>query len=205
MNSSLLPLGDGVKMFRLASILTAWDIDILTEEEESRRRQDEMRQRSQLFMDVLDVDDVIAHLLVAEGFVSIEQVGFVPVDELASIEGFDDEVAGELRNRARDHLDSKAAELEEARQELGLDDAMLAIEGITDERGVKLGEQGIKTRDDLADLAADELIELLGPDLAPDTEDANTIIMAARAHWFGDDDATAGDVDEDSTVGNEAD
>ena len=200
-----LAIGRRGQNVRLASILTAWDIDILTEEEESRRRQDEMRQRSQLFMDVLDVDDVIAHLLVAEGFVSIEQVGFVPVDELASIEGFDDEVAEELRNRARDHLDSKAAELEEARQELGLDDAMLAVEGITDERGVKLGEQGVKTRDDLADLAADELIELLGPDLAPSTEEANAIIMAARAHWFEDDDAPAENIAEASAVENEAD
>lgn len=200
-----LAIGRRGQNVRLASILTAWDIDILTEEEESRRRQDEMRQRSQLFMDVLDVDDVIAHLLVAEGFVSIEQVGFVPVDELASIEGFDDEVAEELRNRARDHLDSKAAELEEARQELGLDDAMLAIEGITDERGVKLGEQGVKTRDDLADLAADELIELLGPDLAPSTEEANAIIMAARAHWFEDDDTPSENIAEASAVENEAD
>lgn len=200
-----LAIGRRGQNVRLASILTAWDIDILTEEEESRRRQDEMRQRSQLFMDFLDVDDVIAHLLVAEGFVSIEQVGFVPVDELASIEGFDDEVAEELRNRARDHLDSKAAELEEARQELGLDDAMLAVEGITDERGVKLGEQGVKTRDDLADLAADELIELLGPDLAPSTEEANAIIMVARAHWFEDDDAPAENIAEASAVENEAD
>lgn len=200
-----LAIGRRGQNVRLASILTAWDIDILTEEEESRRRQDEIRQRSQLFMDVLDVDDVIAHLLVAEGFVSIEQVGFVPVDELASIEGFDDEVAEELRNRARDHLDSKAAELEEARQELGLDDAMLAIEGITDERGVKLGEQGVKTRDDLADLAADELIELLGPDLAPSTEEANAIIMAARAHWFEDDDTPSENIAEASAVENEAD
>ena len=200
-----LAIGRRGQNVRLASILTAWDIDILTEEEESRRRQDEMRQRSQLFMDVLDVDDVIAHLLVAEGFVSIEQVGFVPVDELSSIEGFDDEVAEELRNRARDHLDSKAAELEEARQELGLDDAMLAIEGITDERGVKLGEQGVKTRDDLADLAADELIEFLGPDLAPSTEEANAIIMAARAHWFEDDDAPAENTAEASASENKAD
>ena len=200
-----LAIGRRGQNVRLASILTAWDIDILTEEEESRRRQDEMRQRSQLFMDVLDVDDVIAHLLVAEGFVSIEQVGFVPVDELASIEGFDDEVAEELRNRARDHLDSKAAELEEARQELGLDDAMLAITGITDERGVKLGEQGVKTRDDLADLAADELIELLGPDLAPNIEEANAIIMAARAHWFEDDDTTSEDTTETNVAENGAD
>ncbi|WP_343564546.1 transcription termination factor NusA [Kiloniella sp. b19] len=181
-----LAIGRRGQNVRLASILTGWDIDILTEEEESRRRQDEIRQRSELFMNALDVDDVIAHLLVAEGFVSIEQVGFVPVDELATIEGFDDEVAEELRNRARDYLDRKAAELEEARQELGLDDAMLAIEGITTERGVKLGEQNIKTLDDLADLAADELIEMLGADLAPTEEEANTIIMAARAHWFED-------------------
>jgi N utilization substance protein A len=88
-----LAIGRRGQNVRLASMLTGWDIDILTEEEESRRRQEEMRMRSQMFIDALDVDDVIAHLLVAEGFTSLEQVAFVPVEELAQIEGFDDEVA----------------------------------------------------------------------------------------------------------------
>lgn len=183
-----LAIGRRGQNVRLASILTGCDIDIMTEEEESRRRQDEIRMRSERFMETLDVDDVIAHLLVAEGFETIEHVGYVPVDELASIEGFDDDLAQELHDRALDYLDKKADELEEACQSLQLDEAMLAIEGITVERGVKLGEQNVKTLDDLADLAGDELVEMLGGDLAPSLEEANEIIMAARAHWFEDED-----------------
>jgi N utilization substance protein A len=183
-----LAIGRRGQNVRLASILSGWDIDIMTEEEESRRRQEEIKQRSQTFMDALDVDDVIAHLLVAEGFTSIEQVGFVPVDEMASIEGFDEDVANELRARARGFLEEQNRQFEEGRRELGVDDAIAAIPGVLPAMLVKLGEAGIKTLDDLADLAGDELVELLG-DLAPDLDEANEIIMAARAHWFDGDTA----------------
>ena len=181
-----LGIGRRGQNVRLASQLTGWDIDILTEEEESRRRSEEFRQRSQMFIDALDVDDVIAHLLVAEGFTAIDQVAYVPVEDLTEIEGFDEEVAEELRNRAQSYLEERESELSDRRRELGVSDELAEMEQLNANMLVKLGENGIKTRDDLADLASDELVEMLGDD-APSEEDAGQIIMAARAHWFEDD------------------
>jgi len=194
-----LAIGRRGQNVRLASQLTGWDIDILTEEEESRRRQEEMRQRSQMFIDALDVDDVIAHLLVAEGFTSIEQVAFVPVEELAEIEGFDDEVAEELRARGRSHLEEVAREHEARRRELGVSDELAGVAGLTGAMLVALGENGVKTLDDLGDLASDELIEMLG-DQAPAPAEADAIIMAARAHWFGEEDAQAAEAGTDEAA-----
>ncbi len=187
-----LAIGRRGQNVRLASMLTGWDIDIMTEEEESRRRQEEMRQRSQMFIEALDVDDVIAHLLVAEGFGSLEQVAFVPVAELAGIEGFDDEVAEELRARARNFLAELDRQNEERRQALGVTDELAKLPGLTPQIVVKLGESEIKTLDDLGDLASDELVEMLG-DLAPSIADPDAVIMAARAHWFDDEEAVAPD------------
>jgi len=178
-----LAIGRRGQNVRLASQLSGWEIDILTEDEESRRRQEEMRNRSQMFIDALDVDDVIAHLLVAEGFTSLEQVGFVPVEELAEIEGFDEDVAEELRMRARTYLEEQDRKFDEARRNLGVTDELTAVEGLRAAMLVTLGENGVKTLDDLGDLASDELIEMLG-DQALGVDEANTIIMAARAHWF---------------------
>ena len=185
-----LAIGRRGQNVRLASILTGWDIDILTEEEESKRRSEEFRQRSQQFIDALDVEDVIAHLLVAEGFTAIEQVAFVPIEELSTIEGFDEEVAEELRARARVHLEQEEKQLTERRHELGVADELAAIEGLSPSMLVALGENNVKSLDDLADLASDELIEMLG-ELAPGLEQADAIIMAARAHWFPEEDLTA--------------
>ena len=180
-----LAIGRRGQNVRLATQLSGWEIDILTEEEESRRRQEELRSRSQMFIDALDVDEVIAHLLVAEGFTSLEQVAFVPVQELAEIEGFDEEVAEELRVRARGFLEEQDRQFEAQRRELGVSDELSSIEGVSSGMLVKLGEGGVKSLDDLADLASDELIELLG-ELAPEPSQADAIIMAARAHWFDD-------------------
>jgi len=185
-----LAIGRRGQNVRLASQLTGWDIDILTEEEESQRRQEEFRQRSQLFIEALDVDDVIAHLLVAEGFTSIEQIAYVPLEDVAEIEGFDEEVAEELRNRAAAYLEEQDQQFDEKRRELGVVDEVAAIEGISPAMLVLLGEKGVKTLDDLGDLASDELIEMLGT-LAPSEEEANAIIMAARAHWFEGEEAAA--------------
>jgi N utilization substance protein A len=185
-----LAIGRRGQNVRLASILTGWDIDIMTEDEESRRRQEEMKARSQLFIEALDVDDVIAHLLVAEGFMSLEQVAFVPVEELAEIEGFDDDVATELRARARTYLEELNRRNEEKRRELGVADDLAGLAGLSPVMLVKLGENGVKTLDDLADLASDELIDMLG-DLAPSAAEADAIIMAARAHWFEGEEAPA--------------
>jgi N utilization substance protein A len=168
---------------RLASQLTRWDIDILTEAEESERRQEEFRRRSGLFVEALDVDDVIAGLLVTEGFTSVEELAFVPLDELASIEGFDETVAAELIRRAEVFIARRDAELSERRIALGVTDEVGAIEPLTPAMLVALGEKGVKTLDDLADLASDELIEIVGGDNM-DEETANAVIMAARAHWF---------------------
>ena len=145
-----------------------------------------MHTRSQRFIDALDVDDVLAHLLVAEGFTStLDQVAFVPVQELAQIEGFDDDVAEELRARARAHLEEVDRKNEERRRELGVSDDLSAIPGLASALLVTLGENGVKTLDDLGDLASDELIEVLG-EQAPTAAEADAIIMAARAHWFDD-------------------
>ncbi|MEE8505133.1 MAG: transcription termination/antitermination protein NusA, partial [Kiloniellales bacterium] len=193
-----LAIGRRGQNVRLASILTGWDIDILTEEEESRRRPEEMRTRSQMYIDALDVDDVIAHLLVAEGFTSLEQVAFVPIGELAGIEGFDDDVAEELRARAQAHLEEVDRQHEARRLELGVTNELMELPGLTPAMLVRLGENEIKTLDNLGDLASDEFVEVLG-DLAPGAPEVDEIIMAARAHWFDDEpapEATAEEVPE---------
>ncbi|HEU0117413.1 MAG TPA: transcription termination factor NusA [Alphaproteobacteria bacterium] len=178
-----LAIGRRGQNVRLASMLTGWDIDILTEKEESERRQQEQATRTALFVEALAVDDVIAHLLVTEGFTRVEQIAETSTDELAEIEGFDAEVAGELQERARTWLAENAAKLEAKRKEFGMSDDVVALSGITIEMAVKLGEKGVKSLDDVADLASDELREIIGNDNLSETK-ANEIIMAARAHWF---------------------
>ena len=180
-----LAIGRRGQNVRLASQLAGWEIDIMTEDEESRRRQEEIRNRSQMFIGALDVDEVVAHLLVAEGFVNLEQVAFVPLVELAEIEGFDEEVAEELRARARTFLEEQDRKFDEERRALGVTDELAALEGLTAAMLVTLGTNEIKTLDNLGDLASDELIEMLGTS-APGPEEVDAIIMAARAHWFDD-------------------
>jgi N utilization substance protein A len=180
-----LAIGRRGQNVRLASMLTGWAIDILTEAEESERRQQEFKERSQVFVDALDVDDVIAGLLVTEGFTTVEEVALVDADELAGIEGFDEGVAGELKSRAETFVEKERVRLEEERVRLGVVDEIAAMEGFTPAMLVKLGEKGVKTLDDLGDLAGDELIEIVGKD-AIDEESANAIIMKAREHWFAE-------------------
>ncbi|MDD2876871.1 MAG: transcription termination factor NusA [Acidiphilium sp.] len=178
-----LAIGRRGQNVRLASQLTRWDIDILTEAEESERRQEEFRRRSYLFVEALDVDDVIAGLLVTEGFEGIEDLASTPLDELASIEGFDEGIASELQRRAETAIEKRATEMEDKRNTLGVTDELAGLDGLTAAMLVALGEAGVKTLDDLGDLASDELIEIVGKE-ALDEESANAIIMAARAHWF---------------------
>jgi N utilization substance protein A len=189
-----LAIGRRGQNVRLASQLTGWDIDILTEAEESERRSEEFRSRSQMFSDSLDVDDVIAHLLVTEGFTTVEDVAFIPVEDLAAIEGFDEEVAEELRQRAQAWLEQQNEKLSLRRRELGVAEDLASVEGLTPGMLVTLGEAGVKTLNDLADLATDELVDkkdgiLRGHDLS--RADAEAMIMAARAHWFEGDQAKA--------------
>jgi len=185
-----LAIGRRGQNVRLASQLTTWDIDILTEAEEPERRTEEFRTRSAMFIEALDVDDVIAHLLVTEGFSTVEEVAFVPLEDLTDIEGFDESVAAELQQRARIFLEEQDQRNDKRRLELGVSDELAAIEGLTSGMLVTLGEKGVKTLDDLADLAGDELIEMLGKD-SMTLDQANAIIMAARAHWFADEEKKA--------------
>ena len=185
-----LAIGRRGQNVRLASQLTGWDIDILTEEEESVRRNEEFTARSQTFVEALNVDDVIAHLLVTEGFTTVEDVAFVPVEELADVEGLDETVAEELRNRARHFLEVRDEVFNRRRVDLGVDDSLAALEGMKPAILVALGEKGVKTLDDLADLAGDELMEI-APEGSLTAERADAIIMAARAHWFEDEDTAA--------------
>ena len=188
-----LAIGRRGQNVRLASQLTGWQIDILTEAEESERRQKEFAARTELFMDSLDVDETVAQLLASEGFASVEDIAFVPEGELAEIEGFDEETAAELQARAVGYIDQKNAEFDQKRKELGVEDAVTEIEGLSSAMLVALGENGIKTVEDLAGCATDDLLgyyeekdkervrvpgALDGSGLTAD--DANAIIMKAR-------------------------
>ncbi|HYD15242.1 MAG TPA: transcription termination factor NusA [Hyphomicrobium sp.] len=152
-----LAIGRRGQNVRLASQLTGWDIDILTEQEESERRQKEFAERSQVFMDTLDVDEVIAQLLVTEGFASVEEVAYVDLSEIAHIEGFDENTANEIQTRAREYLEKLESERDARRRELGVSDDLTKVEGVTTAMLVAFGENGIKTLDDLADCATDDL------------------------------------------------
>jgi len=182
-----LAIGRRGQNVRLASQLTRYDVDILTEAEESERRQEEFRKRTGLFVEGLDVDDVIAGLLVQEGFTTVEEIAAVEDEELASIEGFDENIAIELKRRAVEFLERRDAELDTKRRELGVEDSIAEFDVLTPAMLVALGEKGVKTLDDLADLAGDELVEILGEG-AMDEDTANAVIMAAREHWFAEGD-----------------
>jgi N utilization substance protein A len=195
-----LAIGRRGQNVRLASQLTSWQIDILTEAEESERRQKEFATRTALFMDSLDVDETVAQLLASEGFAEIEDVAYVDLHDLASVEGFDEETAQELQSRAVEFIEARNKEMDDKRRELGVEDAVLEVDGVTTAMAAALGEHEIKTLEDLAGCATDDLLgyyettkdkervriagALEGFDLTPD--DANAIIMKARvkAGWI---------------------
>ncbi|MFW2341576.1 transcription termination factor NusA [Brevundimonas sp.] len=152
-----LAIGRRGQNVRLASQLTGWQIDIITETQDSERRQREFAERTTLFQEALDVDEVIAQLLVTEGFATVEDLAFVEPYEISDIEGFDEETAEELQARARDFLDKQAAALDARRKELGVEDGVLEVPGVSLPMAVALGENGVKTVEDLADLATDEI------------------------------------------------
>ena len=202
-----LAIGRRGQNVRLASQLTNSQIDILTEADASEKRQREFVERSEMFQTELDVDETLAQLLVAEGFTSLEEVAYVEVDEIASIEGLDDEIAGELQSRAAEALERREAASREERRKLGVEDALAELPYLTEQMLVTLGKANIRTLDDLADLATDELIQKkrVEPRRRAETaakraedkagvladyglteEQGNEIIMAARAHWFED-------------------
>ena len=153
-----LAIGRRGQNVRLASQLTGWDIDILTEQEESERRQKEFQERSQLFITALDVDEVVGQLLASEGFASVEEIAFVELDDLAGIEGFDEDTAVELQTRARDYLAKLEAEQDAERKALGVEDGLKEVAGVTTAMLVAFGKEGIKTVEDLAGSIPDDLI-----------------------------------------------
>ena len=201
-----LAIGRRGQNVRLASILTQLDIDIVNEEEEAARRAKETAERSSLFIEALDVDDVIAHLLVAEGFRTVEELAACPIDEMGAIEGFDEDIAGELTNRAKAFLEAKAKEFEKKKKELGIKDDLMEVPTLTTDMALTLAEKGVKARDDLADLASDELVEMLGgEETSPmNAKEANTLIMKAREHWFAKEDAEAAAAAESAAESEEA-
>jgi transcription termination/antitermination protein NusA len=194
-----LAIGRRGQNVRLASQLTSWQIDIMTESQDSERRQREFAERTLLFQEALDVDEVIAQLLVTEGFATVEDVAYVDLSEIAAIEGFGEETAEELQARARDYLEKEAAEYDEKRRELGVEDALLDVDGVTLPMSVALGEGEVKTVEDLAGLVPDDLrgwFETKDGERVRETgvletfslsaEAAETLIMRARvaAGWI---------------------
>src|SRR5260370_28093 len=194
-NQLSLAIGRRGQNVRLASQLTGWDIDILTEQEESERRQADFENSTRVFMESLNVDEVVGQLLASEGFTSVEELALVDVKELAGIEGFDDETANELQSRAREYLEQLESELENKRRELGVDDALKTVPGLTSKILVKFGQHEIKTVEDLAGCATDDLVGwterkdggdppkhpgILDPNEIS-RDDAETMIMQARA------------------------
>src|SRR4029079_909642 len=214
-----LAIGRRGQKVRLASQLTASQIDILTEADASEKRQREFVERSEMFQSELDVDETLSQLLVAEGFTSLEEVAYVQVDEIASIEGLDDDIASELQNRATEALERREAASREERRKLGVEDALAEIPHLTEQMLVTLGKANIRTLDDLADLATDELVQKKRPeqrrqrepsnrpedkggilaDYGLSEEQGNEISMAARAHWFEDDPETEEAADAESS------
>ena len=217
-----LAIGRRGQNVRLASQLTGWDIDILTEAEESERRQAEFLSRTTIFAEALDVDEMIAQLLASEGFASIEEVAYVDLDEIAGIEGFDEDTAQEIQSRALEFIERQNAEYDAKRRELGVADELGEIEGVTPKMLVAFGENDVKSVEDLAGCATDDLIGwnetvngerkhqqgiLEGFDLTAD--DANDLIMRARleAGWITEADlapAEEEDGEEADEVGEEA-
>jgi N utilization substance protein A len=201
-----LAIGRRGQNVRLASQLSGSAIDIMTEADASEKRQREFVERSELFQNELDVDETLAQLLVAEGFGALEEVAYVEAEEIAGIEGFDEDLAAELQNRAKEALDRREEAAREERRALGVEDDLAEMPYLTEAMLVTLGKAGIKTLDDLADLATDELVQKKRPeqrrqretsqraedkggilaDYGLSDEQGNEIIMAARAHWFED-------------------
>src|SRR5882762_772320 len=173
-----IAIGRGGQNVRLASELTGWQINIMTAEESQQKQEGEQSSIREKFMEKLDVDEEIANILIGEGFSSLEEIAYVPVAELLEIEAFDQETVEELRTRARNALLTEAIAREENLDQT--DRSLLDLDGMETELAIKLSSNGVRSRDELADLGVDELTEMTGID----AERAGRLIMAARAHWF---------------------
>ncbi|MDR2794480.1 MAG: transcription termination factor NusA [Holosporaceae bacterium] len=180
-NQLSLAIGRRGQNVRLASQLIGWNVTVVSESEATEKRNQEYHQQSRVFMDILDCDEVIAYLLVTEGFTEIEELAYITKDELVSIEGFDENLADELISRAKNYLAEKEKEASEKIKKLKIDKKIMAIGLLSDKMLLQLAANKILKLDDLADLSADELVEIV-PDL--DKDIANEVIMKAREHWF---------------------
>ncbi len=179
-----IAIGRSGQNVRLASELTGWQINIMTAEESTQKQHDEQEGIRLAFMQALDVDQEVADILIGEGFSSVEEIAYVPINELMEIEALDAETVEELRNRARNALLTEAIKREENLDRA--DRSLLDLEGVDTELAIKLAAAAVRTRDDLADLGVDELVEITGID----AERAGRLILAARAHWFEAEPAT---------------
>jgi N utilization substance protein A len=179
-NNLAIAIGRGGQNVRLATELTGWTINLMTVEESQQKQQAETSTIRALFMDKLDVDEEVADILIQEGFSTLEDVAYVPLQEMLEIESFDEATVNELRDRARNVLLTEAIVDEEQLDKVSED--MLTLEGMDKSLAAKLARNGVCTRDDLADLAVDELTEMTGMDAAA----AGALITVARAHWFAD-------------------
>jgi N utilization substance protein A len=173
-----IAIGRSGQNVRLASEMTGWELNLMSVEESQQKQEAETTRLRALFIDKLDVDEEVADILIAEGFTSLEEVAYVPISEMLEIEAFDEDTVNELRSRARNALLTDAIAREESVE--NVEEALLALEGMDIDIASKLAAHGITTRDALADLAGDELVELTGMDPAK----AQDLIMKARAHWF---------------------
>jgi N utilization substance protein A len=173
-----MAIGRSGQNVRLASELTGWEINLMGVEESQQKQQQEGEKIRALYIDKLDVDQEVADILIQEGFSSLEEVAYVPINEMMEIEAFDENTVNELRSRARNALLVQEIASEEKVE--GVDPELLRLEGMDSQIAAKLAENGVKTRDELADLAADDLIEIC----AIDAERAKALIMKAREHWF---------------------
>ena len=178
-----LAIGRRGQNIKLISQLTGWHIDMMTEAQEAEHREAETKERVDLFMKALDIDDMMARILIQEGFAKVEDIAYIALDELSGIEGFDEDLAEELQNRAKAYLVARQDTLTKQIEEQKVSDELKNMEGLTLEMVAALANAGIKTLDDFADLASDELIEIVGAK-EMDTETANALIMKAREHWF---------------------
>ncbi|MBQ7413075.1 MAG: transcription termination/antitermination protein NusA [Alphaproteobacteria bacterium] len=178
-----LAIGRRGQNIKLISQLTGWHIDMMTEAQEAEHREAETKERVDLFMQALDIDDMMARILIQEGFAKVEDIAYIALDELAGIEGFDESLAEELQNRAKAYLVAKQDTLTKQIEEQNISDDLKNMEGLTLDMVAALGNAGIKTLDDFADLASDELLEIVG-EKNMDTDTANALIMKAREHWF---------------------
>jgi N utilization substance protein A len=177
-------IGRGGQNVRLASELTGWELNIMTDEEAQEKGAAETKDVISLFMQSLDVDQEVAEVLVEEGFTTLDEVAYVPKQEMVAIEGFDEDIVEELRTRARDALLTKAIAMEEKISGAEPDQTLLDVEGIDEHMAKLLASNGIVTGEDLAEQSVDELLEL--EELGIDEERAKTLIMAARAPWFAE-------------------